>query len=1135
MKAKIFYTILFSLLISLSAYSSGFGGGNGRKSNPYQISTVDHLLELNQYMGSWSNGHSNDNKYFVLTSDIDLSSFGEWTPLGLNKSFEGKIDGQGYTINGLTIVSTKSKTGLFSKFGYSANAKNITFTNVDIESNQNYLGALCGQSYASGIDNIVVQGVISGASYVGGVSGSSTSGNVTNCSFSGVIVAENRVGGIVGRNDGNKIENCNFDGSIDANEYCGGIVGNSSGTEILNCNVIGEINGGTKTGGIVGSQQWGNGVKNCTVQGSISGTDKTGGISGVSNGAKYDNCEVSATVIGSNYVGGISGHKTNGTIKNCTSIVTVSGENYTGGVAGISSSVDISNCSVTGSITGENYVGGISGRSKWSEIKSCQTAGSVTGKDKVGGLMGYSDGGKATNISTNMEIIGENNVGGICGYSSYTLKLDYCFAFGDVSGVNYVGGLVGNLKGDAKRSYANGVISGVNYVGGLFGRIDWGGYSKCVAANPQIVRTEGSEVYFGKIAGWSQRWETFNKMIASSEMTFMQNGQTYYFPPAVPQYHGTETETAEVLSDPSFYEDDLNWNMSRVEDVLGDSYPTFITAPTNTEWIGDSGDYWGDDANWTNNVPNINSVALLRDNKNNKDETPIIALSETQKCKELQLNSDYTLLIEPSASLQVSSVVNGSELCNVIVTSNAEGSGSFIHNSGSIELTVEQYIPAGGAIIGSPITITDPNLHFEDIETINGDDNLGLDPMNDMFYRWDESASINGYVGVWVDYMQNWGMISSPMHTETFEEGEAYYISYRNNPQTITYSGVATAANITTNVTNTSSSSNPGFNQISNPFIADIAGNSNANNINFLSSNINKLENDAAAIYLWDAATSTYTPVNNLTSAEYIAPGQGFVVVAKNNSNLTFKKNSRIQNPNRDKKRGRISEVSQHLKVQISSESTTTDATSIFFNKESSLGIDKGYDAKKLMNDGANIYTRIPQGANGDFAIMSLPIPSQEQNISLIIDVVEGGDYTLSFDAPQSHNLLYFVKDNETNELYNLKTTNELVVNLASGLTEDRFELIIKRGQNTIIGQANNNNSLKGAATGIDEGVLVTLEEEISGDIVVYDMMGKTIYSGYINNNKKQVVNMSVEASGWYVVKVQSNDNRYFVSKVFLK
>ncbi len=181
--------------------------------------------------------------------------------------------------------------------------------------------------------------------------------------------------------------------------------------------------------------------------------------------------------------------------------VHLQGTNYIGGVAGYALGA-ITNCTVTGEIAylSQNtygvFLGGIAGRAE-NDLNGCTaevaiTANEVGGTTYAGGIAGYcaynmqSVESVLTLVSRSAVTItqaeGNNNTvyaGGIFGYAAERLKLQDCFAEGNINvattyynSYSYAGGLVGYFSSERStlaNCYAAGNVSGSYYAGGLVG------------------------------------------------------------------------------------------------------------------------------------------------------------------------------------------------------------------------------------------------------------------------------------------------------------------------------------------------------------------------------------------------------------------------------------------------------------------------------------------------------------------------------------------------------------------------------------------------------------------------------------------------------------------------------------------
>jgi hypothetical protein len=157
----------------------------------------------------------------------------------------------------------------------------------------------------------------------------------------------------------------------------------------------------------------------------------------------------------------------NKTISKAT-INTPSG-NYVGLFGYIYNTGEIKELTVSGvNMQGNLYVGGLAGYNSGT-LTSCYVTGTVSGVAYVGKLVGYNHSGSFTACHTAGAVSGNNYVGGLVGHN-INGSLTVCYSTCTVSGLNLVsGGLVGNSYGTLTSCYATGTVNGNYSAGGLVG------------------------------------------------------------------------------------------------------------------------------------------------------------------------------------------------------------------------------------------------------------------------------------------------------------------------------------------------------------------------------------------------------------------------------------------------------------------------------------------------------------------------------------------------------------------------------------------------------------------------------------------------------------------------------------------
>lgn len=143
-------------------------------------------------------------------------------------------------------------------------------------------------------------------------------------------------------------------------------------------------------------------------------------------------------------------------------------KNYVG-LFGYTNGVKISNLDLkVGKITGGNTAGALAGSASNGSVENVLSELDVSGKNWVGGLIGWSTS-SISDCFVNASVLGRDTVGGLAGYASAMVKnSNYTGAV--VKGYNYVGGLVGFLTKSVADSYSETYVEGKgNNVGGLIG------------------------------------------------------------------------------------------------------------------------------------------------------------------------------------------------------------------------------------------------------------------------------------------------------------------------------------------------------------------------------------------------------------------------------------------------------------------------------------------------------------------------------------------------------------------------------------------------------------------------------------------------------------------------------------------
>lgn len=156
--------------------------------------------------------------------------------------------------------------------------------------------------------------------------------------------------------------------------------------------------------------------------------------------------------------------------------VNVHSPSFAGALAADNNGI-VENCHVRdGSVTCTgNVAGGLVGRHT-GLMKLCSADVEVSGINYVGGLVGTLGKSVGEAEIESSFALGEvraeaNYAGGLTGNTSADTQVTSCFARGDVFGRENIGGLVGSASGAISECFAMGAATGTKYVGGLAGYI----------------------------------------------------------------------------------------------------------------------------------------------------------------------------------------------------------------------------------------------------------------------------------------------------------------------------------------------------------------------------------------------------------------------------------------------------------------------------------------------------------------------------------------------------------------------------------------------------------------------------------------------------------------------------------------
>ena len=293
---KVLVLALIIFVFGISGLWGQYGGGTGSSSDPYKISTVEHLADLATAVNG---GTHYDGVYFEQQDDIDLNvdpyNTGEgWTPIGTfvsasdNKPFRGIYNGNNKKILNLYInrlgageptdaTTANALPGNQGLFGYveggttsDAVIKNLGISGANVTGGRG-TGALIGRIL---LPSNAAYTVITEQCWVGGTSN---------------IIGYGATGGLVGANNSARsnrvpvIRYCFSNATVESRWPTNSVLTGEAGSEpynikyggLVGCNENGMTTDSYATGNVRGYHRVG-GLAGCTIRGAILRSFATG-------------------------------------------------------------------------------------------------------------------------------------------------------------------------------------------------------------------------------------------------------------------------------------------------------------------------------------------------------------------------------------------------------------------------------------------------------------------------------------------------------------------------------------------------------------------------------------------------------------------------------------------------------------------------------------------------------------------------------------------------------------------------------------------------------------------------------------------------------------------------------------------
>lgn len=381
--------------------------------------------------------------------------------------------------------------------------------------------------------------------------------------------------------------------------------------------------------------------------------------------------------------------------------------------------------------------------------------------------------------------------------------------------------------------------------------------------------------------------------------------------------------------------------------------------------------------------------------------------------------------------------------------------------------------------------------------------------------------------------------------------GQGYQMATKSGG-TLSFTGAIANGDQTVTITNNdaaNSGAGSRWNLIANPFASYLNGNSNADGTNnFLKVNAESLDQSYQAIYGWNGDGTGYTIYNNLSTATYIAPGQGFFVAAAGDGDdkkIIFTKAMQTVAGGDDFVHPVViddlnfrSSASYELVLEMYSDAVKVADTKFYFKEGLTLGLDPGYDAGAF-NQSSGFSSRLLEQDNGiGMGINAMPADAMSNAIVPLVIHQQAG-ISLKIQIANStipEDINVYVEDTVENTFTLL--TNEGFELTAQTTLSGMGRFYLHYTTSTLSTDTVSSTSLLTAYKGKGNTYITVegLQQFLApANLILYNVLGMKILSRKIQSpSQKETLSTLGLKTGVYILKVQA-ENIVFTKKLVIE
>ncbi|MEE4176718.1 MAG: S8 family serine peptidase [Bacteroides sp.] len=531
------------------------------------------------------------------------------------------------------------------------------------------------------------------------------------------------------------------------------------------------------------------------------------------------------------------------------------------------------------------------------------------------------------------------------------------------------------------------------------------------------------------------------------------------------------------------------------------SFDNLVISGTSqhVSWTGAINTSWNEPENWSGNqVPQAANVALIP--SDGITQFPVIS-GDPAEVLGLEVYESASVTIAPTGQLTVNgTLTNLAGVSGLQIASDVNGTGSLIHSTAGVNVTVQRYATggweswdAGWHLISSPV-LNQPIADFATAGTGNDYD----------FYGWDEATNY------WINYKD--GSFSTWNGGTNFNTGQGYLISYQTT-QTQAFSGAINVSDIIKNNLVQSAGTYSGWHLLGNPFASALQWNDG----NWALNNI------AGVAKIWHEVNMSYSDIGiggNIPSA------QGFMVqvIEATGGNLTIPAASRIHSSQGWYKDGGAQKIQLMAREH---NNRSAQESNIVVIPETSEAFHPYYDSRFLWGYAPGFYSLKDGEALSTY---TLPELNEDLVIPLGFDKNDASQFTITLEESIEGTSLYLF-DKKLEVEHPLTFNSPYAFTAQAGDDSQRFELRFSPANTAGLEES------LADALGIyiwNNTLHLNFTKEADGRLLqVFDLGGRLVMSDRLDHGLNHTRALSLEA-GVYLVRV-SSPKGVSTQRVFVK